>query len=104
MPTLEVINQEKQKVGTIQLSDEVFGADVNIPLVHQVIKAQLAGRRQGTAKTKVKSEVRGAVRSRSARRAPATPARVRAVRRSSRAVARTSARSRALTSSRRRRK
>lgn len=59
MPTLDVINQEKKKVGTIDLSDEVFGADVNVALVHQVIKAQLAGRRQGTAKTKVKSEVRG---------------------------------------------
>ncbi len=59
MPTLDVVNQEKQKVGSIQLSDAVFGAEVNVPLVHQVIKAQLAGRRQGTAKTKVKSEVRG---------------------------------------------
>jgi large subunit ribosomal protein L4 len=59
MPTLDVINQEKKKVGTIDLSDDVFGTDVNVALVHQVIKAQLAGRRQGTAKTKVKSEVRG---------------------------------------------
>lgn len=59
MPTLDVINQEKKKVGTIDLSDAVFAAEVNVALVHQVIKAQLAGRRQGTAKTKVKSEVRG---------------------------------------------
>lgn len=59
MPTLDVINQEKKKVGTIQLRDDVFAVDVNVALVHQVIKAQLAGRRQGTAKTKVKSEVRG---------------------------------------------
>src|SRR5947209_11916588 len=59
MPTLDVVDQTKKKVGTINLSDEVFGADVNVALVHQVIKAQLAGRRQGTAKTKVKSEVRG---------------------------------------------
>src|ERR1700743_70167 len=59
MPTLDVINQEKKKVGTIDLSDDVFGTDVNVALVHQGIKAQLAGRRQGTAKTKVKSEVRG---------------------------------------------
>src|SRR3982751_5355660 len=59
MPTLDVINQDKKKVGTIDLRDDVFNVDVNIPLVHQVIKAQLAGRRQGTAKTKVKSEVRG---------------------------------------------
>lgn len=59
MPTLDVINQEKQKVGTIELRDDIFGVDVNVALVHQVIKAQLAGRRQGTAKTKTKSEVRG---------------------------------------------
>lgn len=59
MPTLELINQEKIKVGTIELREDVFGVEVNVPLVHQVLKAQLAGRRQGTAKTKTKSEVRG---------------------------------------------
>lgn len=59
MPTLDVIDQSKKKVGSIQLRDDVFGVDVNVALVHQVIKAQLAGRRQGTAKTKTKSEVRG---------------------------------------------
>ena len=59
MPTLDVIDQSKKKVGSIQLRDDVFGVDVNVALVHQVIKAQLAGRRQGTAKTKTKREVRG---------------------------------------------
>lgn len=59
MPTLDLINQEKKKVGSIELRDDVFAVDVNIPLVHQVIKAQLAGRRQGTHKTKTKGEVRG---------------------------------------------
>ena len=59
MPTLDVLNQKKEKVGTINLSDAVFGVEVNRALVHQVVKAQLADRRQGTAKTKVKSEVRG---------------------------------------------
>lgn len=59
MPTLDLFNQEKKKVGDIQLRDDVFSVPVNVALVHQVIKAQLAGRRQGTAKTKVKSEVRG---------------------------------------------
>ncbi len=59
MPILEVMNQEKKLVGTLELRDEVFGAKVNVPLVHQVLKAQLAGRRRGTAKTKTKSEVRG---------------------------------------------
>ncbi|MBI3542503.1 MAG: 50S ribosomal protein L4 [Deltaproteobacteria bacterium] len=50
---------KNEKVGSIDLPDEVFGQKVNGPLVLQVIKAQLAGLRQGTAKTKVKSEVRG---------------------------------------------
>lgn len=59
MPTLDVISQEKQKVGSIQLRDDVFAVEVNIPLVHQVIKAQLADRRQGTHSTKTKGEVRG---------------------------------------------
>jgi large subunit ribosomal protein L4 len=59
MPTLELLNQEKQKIGTIVLRDDVFAVDVNVPLVHQVLKAQMAGRRQGTAKTKTKGEVRG---------------------------------------------
>lgn len=59
MPTLELINQEKKKIGTIDLRDDVFGVDVNVALVHQVLKAQMAGRRQGTAKTKTKGEVRG---------------------------------------------
>lgn len=59
MPTLDVVNQQKEKVGTIQLRDDVFAVNVNVALVHQVLKAQLAGRRQGTAKTKTKSEVRG---------------------------------------------
>jgi len=59
MPTLDVVNLENKKVGSVELAEGVFGVDVNFPLVHQVIKAQLANRRQGTAKTKTKSEVRG---------------------------------------------
>lgn len=59
MPTLDVVSQENKKVGTITLADDVFGVEVNYPLVHQIIKAQLAGRRQGTHKTKTKSEIRG---------------------------------------------
>jgi large subunit ribosomal protein L4 len=59
MPTIDIVNQENKKVGTIDLAEAVFAADVNYPLVHQVIKAQLAGRRQGTAKTKTKGEIRG---------------------------------------------
>lgn len=59
MPTIDVVNLENKKVGTVDLRDDVFGVKVNFPLVHQVIKAQLATRRQGTAHTKTKGEVRG---------------------------------------------
>lgn len=59
MPTLEIVNQKNEKVGSMDLDAAVFGTEVNYPLVHQVIKAQLANRRQGTADTKTKSEVRG---------------------------------------------
>lgn len=59
MPTVELYNQKKEKVGSVNLSDAVFGTEINKALVHQVVKAQLADRRQGTAKTKTKSEVRG---------------------------------------------
>lgn len=59
MPSLEIINVDKKKVGTIDLRDDVFAVEVNPGLVHQVILSQLAARRQGTAKTKTKSEVRG---------------------------------------------
>ncbi len=59
MPTLDVFNMDKVKVGTVELRDDVFAVDVNVPLVHQVLKAQMAGRRRGTAKTKTKAEVRG---------------------------------------------
>jgi large subunit ribosomal protein L4 len=59
MPTLNVVNLKNEKIGTINLNASVFDATVNVPLVHQVLKAQQAGWRQGTAKTKTKSEVRG---------------------------------------------
>nr|WP_221475216.1 50S ribosomal protein L4 [Sphaerisporangium rubeum] len=41
------------------MPEAVFGAKVNIPLIHQVVVAQLAARRQGTHKTKTRGEVRG---------------------------------------------
>ena len=59
MASLDLVNQENKKVGKVDLNDQVFAAKVNVALVHQVIKAQLAGRRQGTHCTKTKAEVRG---------------------------------------------
>ena len=59
MAIVDVVNFKNEKVGTIELSDAVFSQKVNGPLVLQVIKAQLAGRRQGTASTKTKGMIRG---------------------------------------------
>lgn len=59
MANIDVFNTKNEKVGTLALEDAVFGTKVNTPLVLQVIKAQLAGQRQGTASTKTKGEVRG---------------------------------------------
>lgn len=59
MPHLDVYNIEKKKVGVIDLSDEIFGSEVNEHIIHEVVKMQLANRRAGTAKTKTRSEVSG---------------------------------------------
>jgi large subunit ribosomal protein L4 len=48
-----------EKAGTVELPDEVFGVPANIPLMHQVVVAQLAAARQGTHKAKSRGEVRG---------------------------------------------
>jgi len=45
--------------GTVELPEEVFGVQVNVPLMHQVVVAQLAAARQGTADTKTRGEVSG---------------------------------------------
>ena len=50
---------EGNEVGTIELSDAVFGVDVNEHLVHMAVVAQLANKRQGTQKAKTRSEVSG---------------------------------------------
>src|SRR5699024_3567351 len=45
--------------GSVDLPAEVFGVAANVPLIHQVVVAQLAAARQGTHKTKTRAEVRG---------------------------------------------
>ena len=59
MATVSVKNMEGNEVGTIELSDAVFGVDVNEHLVHMAVVAQLANKRQGTQKAKTRSEVYG---------------------------------------------
>ncbi|MBW2595001.1 MAG: 50S ribosomal protein L4 [Deltaproteobacteria bacterium] len=59
MPVLNVYDIEKTKVTELELSDIVFGAEVNEHILYEVVKMQLACRRQGTASTKGRSDVRG---------------------------------------------
>ena len=57
--TLEIKNAEGIKVGSVDLPAEIFDAQTNIPLIHQVVTAQLAAARQGTQKAKNRGEVSG---------------------------------------------
>jgi len=59
MPKIRVYNLERSDVGELELSDAVFGAKVNEALFYDVVKAQLASRRSGSASTKGRSEVAG---------------------------------------------
>ena len=59
MANVSVYNIEGKEVGKIDLSDAVFGVEVNEHLVHMAVVSQLANNRQGTQKAKTRSEVRG---------------------------------------------
>ncbi|GGO74659.1 50S ribosomal protein L4 [Nonomuraea cavernae] len=57
--SIDVLDASGAKAGTVDLPEDIFGAKVNVPLIHQVVVAQLAARRQGTHKAKTRGEVRG---------------------------------------------
>jgi len=57
--TVEVKNAEGKKVGSIDLPADIFDVQTNVPLIHQVVTAQLAAARQGTQKSKNRGEVSG---------------------------------------------
>ncbi len=59
MAKVSVYNMEGKEVDTIDLSDEIFGVEVNVHLVHMAVVQQLANKRQGTQKAKTRSEVSG---------------------------------------------
>ncbi|QNU67605.1 50S ribosomal protein L4 [Ruminiclostridium herbifermentans] len=59
MPKVDLYNMKGEVVGDYQLSDNVFGVEINDLALHTVVVNQLANRRQGTQSTKTKSEVRG---------------------------------------------
>ena len=59
MANVSVYNMEGKEVDKIELSDAVFGVEVNEHLVHMAVVAQLTNKRQGTQKAKTRSEVSG---------------------------------------------
>ena len=59
MSSVDVRTPEGTTSGTVDLPAELFDVTANIPLIHQVVVAQLAAARQGTHSTKTRGEVRG---------------------------------------------
>ena len=59
MSSVDVLNVEGAKAGSVELPGDVFDVQANIPLMHQVVVAQLAAARQGTHKAKTRGEVAG---------------------------------------------
>ncbi len=62
MAKIEVYDLKRKKVGEFELAQEVFYAPINEALLYEVVKAQLASRRSGTAKAKNRAEVSGSTR------------------------------------------
>ena len=59
MPKVDLYNMEGKVVGDIELSENVFGAEVNEDVLYLAVESYLANQRQGTQSTKTRSEVRG---------------------------------------------
>ncbi len=59
MPKVNVYNMLGEAVGEIELNEDIFGVKINKHVVYEVVKNQLANKRQGTQSTKTRSEVRG---------------------------------------------
>ncbi len=59
MPSVALYNMDGKEVGTIELNETVFGAEVNKTAIYEVVKNYLANQRQGTQSTKTRSEVSG---------------------------------------------
>lgn len=60
--SINVIDVKGKESGSIELPEAIFGVETNVPLIHQVVVAQLAAARQGTHKTKNRGEVSGSGR------------------------------------------
>jgi large subunit ribosomal protein L4 len=59
MPVCDVVNTAAEKVGDVELKDEIFAVNVEPGILHDVVCMQRANRRRGTASTKTRGEVRG---------------------------------------------
>jgi large subunit ribosomal protein L4 len=59
MPTIDIKDWNNKKVGSVDLSDDIFGYPYKEHLIHEAVRNYLAGLRQGTHKTKTRSEVAG---------------------------------------------
>ena len=57
--TIDTLDVTGKKSGTVELPAELFDVQTNVPLIHQVVVAQLAAARKGTHKTKTRGEVSG---------------------------------------------
>ena len=62
MPTVKVRNLKNEEVGDLELSEAVFGAELNEGLIHSAVKSYMAGARQGTTGTKTRGDVSGSGR------------------------------------------
>jgi large subunit ribosomal protein L4 len=59
MPTMETKDAAGKAAGSVELDEAMFGIEPNLPVLHQVVTAQLAAKRSGTQSTKTRAEVRG---------------------------------------------
>ncbi len=59
MPVAALYNMKGEKTGRMEISDAFFAQEVNVPVLHEVVKNYLANQRQGTQSTKTRTEVRG---------------------------------------------
>ena len=62
MPTVEVKNLKNERIGEVELKDQVFGQPLNEALIHDAVRNYLANQRQGTVKTKTRGNVAGSGR------------------------------------------
>ena len=59
MATLKITNSAGKSAGTIEVADSIFGIEPNSACIHQVVRSQMAARRQGTHDTKTRGQVSG---------------------------------------------